>query len=131
MRLDIQEDARWVGAPLKRLPLGASINEAVIDDSQPWRVKLMRTLSASYGRAANYRRVLPLIERLVFSPEINLAAVNMATIRTVATYLGLGTRFVTQSELPYAGKGTEPHAALVKAIGCDGYVVGGGAEGYQ
>jgi hypothetical protein len=131
VRLDIQGAPRWVGAPLKRLPLGAPINEAIIDDSQPWRFKLIKTLTTSYGRAANYRRAMPLIERLVFSPETNLAAFNMAAIQTVAAYLGLGSRFVTQSELSYAGKGTELLVALVKAVGCDGYLAGGGAGGYQ
>ena len=131
VRLDIQGEARWVGAPLKRLPLGAPINHAVIDDSQPWRIKLIKTLTTNYSRAANYRRIVPLIERLVLSSETNLSAFNMAAIRAIAAHLGLAPRFVTQSELSCAGKGTELLVTLIKAVGCDGYLAGGGADAYQ
>jgi hypothetical protein len=131
VRLNIQGKAQWVGAPLKRLSLGAPIRDAVVDDSQPWRAKLVKTLITNYGRAANFSRAMPLIESLLFSGEANLAAFNAAAIARIAANLGLRPHFVAQSELPHSGKGTELLITLIKATGCDAYLAGGGAQGYQ
>jgi hypothetical protein len=40
-------------------------------------------------------------------------------------------RLVRQSTLPHSGRATELLISLVKAVGGDAYLVGGGATGYQ
>jgi hypothetical protein len=127
----IQGEARWIGAPLRRLPSGASIAEARIDDAQPWRTKLIKTLVANYRRAKNFEGAMALIEPLVFQTETNLAAFNIEAIRRIAAHLRLESRFVSQSSLAHEGSATELLISLVKAAGCDAYLAGGGAAGYQ
>ena len=51
----VQGRAQPVGAPLKRAALGTPINAVEIDDAQPWREKLLRTLAMNYARAANFK----------------------------------------------------------------------------
>lgn len=131
VRLAVQGEARWITCPLQRLPLGALIAEATIDDRQPWRKKLIKTLQANYARAAGFEAALALLEPLILSKEGNLASFNIAAIQVIAAHLGLDTRFVRQSELVHEGKATELLISLVKAAGGTAYLAGGGAGGYQ
>lgn len=131
VRLAVQGEARWVTCPLRRMPLGASIREAMIDDAQPWRARLLKTLQANYARAPRYRETMALIGPLIEAPHTNLAEFNIAAITAIAAELGVTARFLRQSELPHEGAATELLASLTRAAGGDAYLAGGGAAGYQ
>jgi hypothetical protein len=131
VRLSIQGDARWVTCPIKRLALGQSIMGARIDEGQPWRKKIIRTLQANYGRASQYERAMNLLLPLINSSENNLAAFNISAIRAIAECIGVTARFVRQSEIMSDGVATERLISLVKAVGGRAYLVGGGSGGYQ
>jgi hypothetical protein len=130
-RIAIQGKARWVTCPLRRMRLGSPILAAEIDDSQRWRAKLLRTLEMNYRKAPRYLNSMALLEPLINAPETNLAAFNIAAITAIAASLGLSSRFVRQSSLPYSGSATELLISLVNAVGGSGYLAGGGAGGYQ
>src|SRR5204862_6605570 len=58
--------ARWVTVPIVRS--GGStlaIEHVRIDDSQPWRSKLARTIELNYRRASAFAEVFPLVSELV------------------------------------------------------------------
>lgn len=131
VRLAIQGEAKWVTCPLHRMPLGAPILAAEIDDHQPWRAKLLKTLQANYGKAQRFRETIGFLEPLISAPETNLVRFNIAAITAIAERLNLSARFVRQSELPGSGSANELLISLVQATGGDAYFVGGGAEGYQ
>ncbi|MDP3407485.1 WbqC family protein [Bosea sp. (in: a-proteobacteria)] len=131
VRLAIQGEARWVSCPVQRMPLGSPISDAVIDDRQPWRDKLLKTLEANYRRAPRYGAALALIEPLIRVAETNLATFNIAAIKAIAAHLGVTTRYLRQSELQHSGSSTNLLVSLVKAAGGDAYLAGGGADGYQ
>jgi hypothetical protein len=131
VRIPIQGEARWITCPLRRMPLGSPILAAKIDDSRPWRTKLLGTLEANYARAPMYRESISLLEPLICASETNLAAFNIGAIAAVASHLGLSTRFVRQSTLSYSGRATALLISLVKAVGGSSYLAGGGADGYQ
>lgn len=131
VRLNVQGEARWITCPLKRMALGNPISAAEIDDAQPWRKKLLKTLSANYARAPNFVAALDLLSPLIENPDTNLSTFNIAAIRAIAAHLGISTRFVRQSDLPHQGKATDLLASLVHAAGGTTYLAGGGAAGYQ
>lgn len=131
VRLNIQGKEHWVGCPVKRLPLGTSISLAQIDDQQPWRVKLLRTLQTNYRSARHFERTMELLSPLIEAREDNLARFNMLAVKTIASFLGLSTEFILQSQLPSSGESTERLISLVKAAGGNTYLSGGGAGGYQ
>jgi hypothetical protein len=131
VKLNIQDEARWVTCPVQKLSLGAPISDAVIDDRQPWREKLLRTLQSNYARAPHYGAAMAVLEPLIRSQQANLASFNIAAITTIADHLGLQTRFVRQSELNFEGRATTLLISLVKAAGGTAYLAGGGAGDYQ
>ena len=131
VRIAVQGEPQWVTCPLRRMPLGAPILTAEIDNRQPWRKKLLGTLRASYGKSMRFAQAMNVLQPLIESPESNLAAFNTAAITVMAQHLGLTTRFLRQSELPHEGKATELLISLVKAAGGTDYLTGGGASRYQ
>lgn len=131
VRIAIQGEARWITCPARRVPLGSPIGAVRIDDAQPWRSKILRTLDANYRRAPAFDAAMSVLSPLIETPEDNLATFNMHAIRTIATHLGIATRFVRQSELDHAGAATDLLISLVRAAGGDAYLAGGGAAGYQ
>jgi len=131
VRLAVQGEARWVTCPLHRMALGCPIGDAQIDDSQPWRGKLLRTLEANYRKAPQFVSCMTLIEPLILEAEGNLANFNIRAIKAIAGHLGISTQFVLQSSLRYSGKATDLLVSLVKDIGGAAYLSGDGAAGYQ
>jgi hypothetical protein len=130
-RIAIQGEARWITCPLRRTRLGSPILAAEIDDSQLWRAKLLRTLETNYRKTRGYSQTMVLLEPLINAQETNLAAFNIAAITAIAACLGLSSRYVRQSALPYSGSATALLISLVGAVGGSAYLAGGGADGYQ
>ncbi|MFM9847863.1 MAG: WbqC family protein [Hyphomicrobiaceae bacterium] len=131
VRIAVQGREHAIGPPLRRAALGTPISAIQIDDHQPWRDKLLRTLAMSYARAANYAPAMALLEPLIRHPEPYLAAFNIHAITAIARHLGLATPLLRQSEFGVPGAATELLINLTRAAGCDGYLAGGGAGGYQ
>lgn len=131
VRISIQGEARWITCPVRRMPLGSAISAARIDDDQPWRRKLLKTLEANYRRAPRYGAAMELLAPLIETPEEGLATFNIAAVTAIAAHLGLTTRFVRQSALHHHGQATDLLISLVQAAGGDAYLAGGGAGGYQ
>ena len=72
-----------------------------------------------------------ILEPLILHPEGNLANFNIHAIGQLAAVLGVEAKFVRQSGLRYSGQATELLASLVKEVGGDCYLAGGGAAEYQ
>lgn len=131
VRLSIQGEARWITCPLQRMPLGSPISAARIDDRQPWRGKLLKTLETNYRKAPRYAEAIDLLEPLIRAQYDALADLNIAAVQAIATKLGVTTSFLRQSQMPHAGQSTALLASLVSAAGGDAYLAGGGAGSYQ
>lgn len=132
-RLLVNGEPVWMTAPV----VGAShghqeIRATRINDSTPWRAKMVKTLENSYRRAPGFPEAYPVLAEAVQNPTDQLARYNEDAARAIAERLGLDTRrFVRSSELDVDGKGTERLVALVRAAGGDTYLSGGGAAEYQ
>jgi hypothetical protein len=124
----------WVTVPIVRSAGSTrAVREIQIDDSQPWRKKLLRTVEVNYRRAPYFDEVFPLVEELVTRPTDQLAAFNEANIRRLAREISLDTeKLVHSSEIETATRGTELLAELTRGVGGTAYLSGGLApEAYQ
>lgn len=127
VRIAIQGEARWVGCPVRRYSGVGRIRDIRIDDRQPWRRKVLRTLETSYRRSANYASAVALLEPLVSNPSDSLSEYNILAVCRIAQALGMSCRFVRQSELGVKGRATELLIEITRAVGCGAYLCGGGA----
>lgn len=131
VKIDIQGAAKWVGCPLQHKHGSFPIRQAEIDETQPWRKKLLRTLEMNYKRAPAYTEAMALLTPLITYSAENLADFNIRAIRSLSAYFGMSSEFVCQSELSVSGHATELLIAITKKVGADSYLCGGGAAGYQ
>jgi WbqC-like protein family len=129
--IDVGGRAVWFGCPVRRRPGMQAVCDVEIDDSQPWRGRLLRTLEVNYKRAPGFTQTIELLRPLLDYPSGRLAEFNEHAVRRLAAALGLECRFVRQSELAVTGKGTRRLIAIANAVGADAYLCGGGAAGYQ
>lgn len=131
VQLAIQGSAQWVGCPIRRESGVQLIKDVKIDDKQPWRKKMLRTLEFNYKKARNYQEVIPSLTKLIEYETDCLAAFNVHAIQHISDMLGLKVKFQLQSELPVSGMSTELLINIVKAVNATTYLCGGGAGSYQ
>jgi hypothetical protein len=93
--------------------------------------KHLRTLDQSYGKLPGYPEIRPLIERFYVSDNPRIAERNVAFIEEVCLNLGLRGPRIRSSTLDCRGAATDLLIEITRRVGCDAYLCGGGAGGYQ
>jgi len=133
VQLAVSGQAAWVTMPVVRSFHGTRlIREMQIDNSTPWREKLLRTVKASYGRAPFFEQVFPLFEDMVNNPTDKLADYNKAAILAITAAVGLNTsKLIDASTLDAEGTATDLLISMTHAVDGTAYLCGGGADGYQ
>jgi hypothetical protein len=133
VKLLVGGKAAWATVPIVRAEGSAlPIADVRIDDSQPWRRKLLRTIEHNYGRAPAFAEVFPLVEELLATPAERIAAFNEHNVRRLSDELGLESgKVVRSSEVPADGQSTDLLIELTRAVGGTAYLFGGDAYRYQ
>ena len=124
---------QWVTVPVVRAEgIARPIREVRIDETQPWRKKLVRTIEHNYRRSAHFGEVFPLVEALVATPTELLADFNERNVRRIGDELGLDTaKIVRSSHFETTGHSTDLLIELTRAVGGTAYMPGGDAYLYQ
>ena len=132
VRMLIGGEPRWVTMPVDRAYAGTrTVREMRIDESKPWRKKMLATIHGSYARAPFAAEVLPVVEEALGPGTDRVAELNEAAIRLFADRLGFDTsKLVHQSEFGVSADGTQLLIELCRAVGGDTYLSGDGSEGY-
>lgn len=132
VKMMVNKEPAWVTVPVVRSYHGVlTVREMKINERQPWRARLMRTIEMSYGRAPHFAEVAPLLRELVEQPTPDLATYNLTAIHTFCARLDLTTPIVLGSSLATEGQSTDLLISMVRAVGGTRYLAGGGASGYQ
>lgn len=131
VKLLLGGEARWATAPVKRPAHGAVLLAEAEWADQPWRGKLVKSLALNYSKAPFFAETMALIQPLIESPEPGLVAYNVHAIRAIASAIGIHKQLVMASGFAVPSASTERLVALTRAVGCSGYMAGGGAAGYQ
>jgi hypothetical protein len=132
VQMTVNGEPAWVTVPVARNYHGLrTVGEMKISADMAWRDKLLRTVELNYRRAPRFKEVFPMLEESIQNPSADLAAYNLATIRTICTALNLETPIVLGSSLSAQGRATELLISMVRAVGGTAYLAGGGAAGYQ
>jgi WbqC-like protein family len=116
----------WATAPIVRASGSVQrIDEVRVDDTQPWRDKLLRTIEHNYRRADAYDEIAPLVRDVLNRPTDRLAELNEHGVRRIAELLGLDeSKFVRSSALGVSSHATELLIELTKAVGGTTYLAG-------
>lgn len=101
----------WYTVPIqKKGSFGGTINNAVINNNIPWRVKMWKSIQQNYSKASYFHEISPSIEEWLLTPNEYLADFNIAFINIVCSILKINTKFRLSSEL--ATHGYRSHKVL-------------------
>lgn len=133
VRVLVNGVATWLTVPVRRNYHGVQvIHEVCINDQTAWREKCLETVKHSYRRTPHFAAVYPFLESLFAYQTDRIAEFNMHAIRAVLEKLEIAPDAIESGRrLALEGKGTDLLVAMVKAVGGDTYLCGGGASGYQ
>jgi hypothetical protein len=133
VRLLIAGSPQWVTMPVRRDYHGVRrTDEMLIDERQPWREKLLKTIRAHYGKAPHFDAVFPTLGGLIENGADRLVDYNRSAIEAIAQRLGIDTgKCVASSTLDVDAHATDRLIALVRRVGGTTYLSGDGAAGYQ
>lgn len=131
VKVAINGEARWLNAPMKKQTQPTAINDSWISGDPKWRAKAVRSLQQAYAKAANFDAGMALVEPLLLNPDQNISSFNIHAIRAISNALGLEADFVVQSELGTEKSSTDLLIEITTKTGCEAYLAGGGAAGYQ
>ncbi|MEE2566467.1 WbqC family protein [Hyphobacterium marinum] len=131
VKLAINGEARWWGAPMVKQTQPTPINDSWIAGDPKWRNKALRSMQQAYAKAPNFKTAFDLVEPLILNPEQNISHYNVHAIRVIAEAMGLDSEIVLQSELGTEAASTDLLIEITKKTGADVYLAGGGAGGYQ
>ena len=94
------------------------IEEMQIDESRPWRRKLLATIEQSYRRAPHFDETMALVTEIVMHDGPRLADYNEAGVRRLAAAVGLDVgRFVRSSSLGVTGAATDLLIEITHKLG--------------
>ena len=124
---------RWLTVPVRRGELARSrIARLPIAEDGVWRRKLRATVAQSYAQARYLADTLRLVDEVLAGEDHLLCETNLRGIEGIARRLELTrTPMVRASTLDAAGRSTDLRVTLVRAVGGDASLAGGGAGGYQ
>lgn len=125
------ENGVWLTAPVERKYQGVRTIQQMRFAASDWRNDVLRALEGAYRKAAHYDEAMVLLGPLVRHEDDNIAAYNIHAITTLCARFGLTTPCSLSSSHHITHSATERLIALVRAVGGERYLCGGGAAGYQ
>ena len=75
------------------------INQICVNTDERVQKKLFKTISEYYSKAPFYAQVKPILEKIIFSQEPNLARYLFESIKAVAAYLQIHTELMLSSQI--------------------------------
>ncbi len=133
VQLVVNGQAAWLTMPIVRAYHGfRRINEIQIDNTQPWRTGVLKTIQMNYSHTPFFKLIFPFLAELVNNPTDSLVEYNLSAINSLAASLGIDTsKSILSSTLSVEGHATDLLVSIVKAVGGTTYLCGGGAPRYQ
>ena len=106
------------------------ICDVVVDDSQNWREKHMKTLELAYKKTPMGRELCDIIFDVLQSEETKISTINQKIIRNICHYLSIKTEFVNSSDLACDGAKSSKLVNICKKLGAREYLSAAGSHEY-
>lgn len=134
-RIKTTQGQLFLTVPIRKIKSRDETNicEAIIDDSEAWREKHLKSIGLAYKKAPYFDEVFSFISGLIKTEITMLADFNINIIKNISDKIGIdvNTKFVTSSKLMGVdGKKDTLLVSICKAIGCYEYVSAKGSADY-
>ena len=78
--------------PLVNKSSNTLIADTLIDNTKPWRKKIVKSLQLGYGKSAYYHDIMPLIEDILSKEYTTISELNCSSIKRICEYLEIQTK---------------------------------------
>ncbi|MEH6452844.1 MAG: WbqC family protein [Psychromonas sp.] len=92
-------DFSYIKVPLIKAPRDTSIIDMRIDNSHPWKDKIISQLEVYRDKAPYFEQVLGIISSCFKNEDDSISKLNENIIRTICCYLGINTKIDVLSEM--------------------------------
>jgi len=121
----------WYTVPIRHDSYGRPLNEAIVDDSRPWRKKMGKRIAQNYSRAPYYDAIGPAIGEWLDSPVSSLADLDAGFIMLVLKMLGSDTEIVRSSQHPSEAVRSARVLELLRTLDAGQYLCARGSFDYM
>ena len=90
----------WIIVPLKQKSSYTLIADTQIDNSKPWKKKILTSIRLAYAKADYFEEVMPLLEDIFAADYDTISELNCQSIIKICKFLDLKTEVVADRE-PY------------------------------
>lgn len=119
----------WLSIPVKS-SFGMKINEVLIDYTQKWQKKHLKTLEQFYKKSKYFNEVYNILEYYIQKDYKYLYRLNIDIIKAISNYLGIDTKFYLSSKLDIKGNRSERLLNICKFFNATKYYSGNSAKNY-
>ena len=120
---------QWLTIPIIR-EKNQIIKDVLIDESQDWRSRHLKTLVLNYGKARFSDEMLALANDIYSFKTKYLSEFNIFAIEKVANFFGLSKKFAISSEYKTKTHGSEKILEILLLVKGTTYITGHGARNY-
>jgi hypothetical protein len=129
VQIKTQTGMQWLTVPVLKKGVRL-IKDVIIDDTQNWREKHLKTLKHSYGKAPYGNEMLDLVHS-IYSLDTNLLAeLNRHAIESIASYFNLSAKYSVSSSYDIDAKSSEKLLGILRLLNAKVYITGHGARNY-
>jgi len=130
-KIKTAQGPQWLTIPVRvKGHIQASLRETLIDDTQPWRSKHLKSLEMNYRKAPGFKECFPKIEQLFSIQQSNLAELCWQQLRFWVTEFRINTRIVRASEFQITSRKSQLILDLCQHFGAGKYLSGAMGRNY-
>ncbi len=90
----------YIKVPLKKVKIGTSIKDVVIDNDQDWKRKIFSQLII-YKKSPYYKDVISILDKVLSSYYCDLSSLNIALIKEIINYLEINRTLHLYSDMNF------------------------------
>jgi len=119
----------WLTVPIQYTSK-VMINEALIDCTQKWHTKHLKTIKQYYGKSKYFNEIYPILEKHINLNVTKISILSINIIKEISNYLELNTKFYLSSELNIKGNKNSRLVNICKHFSATEYYSGSAAKEY-
>ncbi|MDO9162362.1 MAG: WbqC family protein [Methylococcaceae bacterium] len=124
-KIKTPQGPQWLTIPVKlKGHTNATLLDTLVDDTQGWRVKHLKSIEMNYRKAPYFKECFPMISGLLLLPESNLSELCWQHLQFWLAEFEIKTEVYRSSALPVSSKKSDLVLDLCKQIGANNYISG-------
>ena len=87
----------WIIVPVKQKSSYTLIVDTQIDNSKPWKEKILKSIHLAYSKAKFFNEILPLFEEILSEEYMTISDLNCRSIMKICSFLDIQTEIVADN----------------------------------